>query len=204
MEQYYSIVNLSKKVRLRSKDGEKLMEFSFKGNRTVSTLANMLEGDWYGDVVIVIGEYAYGEDNYRSRIDEIGKKLKIKRRRDNREVLSYDFCDDSLFWYSKIDAKDFPEKNLYFLNVDKKLYVDRSKLPVSDFYFLDDGTELFYRVEPITLLLALGNGLGAGDFKESGDGYEYVGAWAGDSCGCSKTIPQGFIEFKPNFKENHV
>ena len=201
MGQYYSIVNLSKGERLTWSGGIKLMEFSYKDNDVTSTLANMLEGDWYGDVVVVIGDYAYDSDDYGSRINEIGKKLKIRRRRAANGDLSYNFYNDELFNYPKMKAIEFSKENLYFLNLDKKLYVDRSKLPVSDFYFLDDGYELLYKVEPISLLLALGNGLGGGDFHDSGDGYEFVGAWAGDACGCSKTIPQGFVELKPNFKE---
>ena len=59
-----------------------------------------------------------------------------------------------------------------------------------------------YKVAPLSLLLALGNGRGGGDYR--GNNCKYVGSW----CKTTKYITvqnekpsEDYKEFKPNFAE---
>ncbi len=203
MGQYYSIVNLSKRERLVWDGGVKLMEFSWIGNYATNTLAKLLKDEWKEDSVIVVGDYAYNSDEYMDILNQIGKKEKIrKKRQEGDDKAYYNFYDRDLYKFKIVKAEKNPEgEDLYLINYDKNLYVDRKNLPVTDFYLSEHGEEIFYRIDPISLLLAVGNGLGMGDFYEKNKGFEYVGIWAGNRVGTSDSIPKGFKEFKPDFVE---
>ena len=82
-----------------------------------------------------------------------------------------------------------PEDHIYLVNYDKKEYVDKSKCPNKE----------GWRIHPLPLLTAEGNGRGGGDYH--GDGMDYVGSWSRCRLGLVKEVPEGFTEITPNFKE---
>ena len=207
MGQVYRIVNLTKREAIENSHYCKLMEFSWVGSDITQTLARLMEDEWAGDSVVVVGDYAWSDTHGSDVLTTLGKREDIKRKRDPYDnKLSYDFFNKELFPFKEIEAKKEPTDyydKLYFLNLDKKLYVDRTKLPITDFYLSAEYGEIIYSVEPMTLLLSVGNGLGGGDYWTEDGSEEYVGDWALDRCKTSDTIPDGFSEFVPNFLEKY-
>lgn len=207
MGQTYRIVNLTKREELKNEHYCKLMEFSWVGNDITQTFARLMEDEWAGDSVVVVGDYAWDDADGRYILTTLGKRENIRRKRDSySNELVYDFFNNDLFPFKEIPAKkestDYYDK-LYFLNLDKKLYVDRTKLPITDFYLSPEYGETLYVVEPMTLLLSVGNGLGGGDYWTKNGSEQYVGDWALDRCKTSDTIPDGFSELVPNFLEKY-
>ena len=110
----------------------------------------------------------------------------------------------------------------YFLNHDKKEYIDsmdaipqdmtEDPIPVADWYLF-----------PLTILLAISNGRGGGDYsgyhvkgpdgdyvQEGGHykrvipGEDYIGYWAGDSISATNKPPAGYNYIDPMFTEREA
>lgn len=91
---------------------------------------------------------------------------------------------------------EFYKKQRYFVNYDKKLYIDLYT------YFTERLKEKQNKLtleHPVPLLLALGNGLGGGDYE--GWNEDEVGSWAWDRVGIVSEVPTGFTEENIIFKE---
>ena len=82
----------------------------------------------------------------------------------------------------------------YLINNDKKIYLDLQKYHER---CNKDGWCIF----PISLLTALGNDRGGGDFHDGNVGYSDVGFWAFDEIYLSNTLPDGYKEEKYTFIE---
>lgn len=86
----------------------------------------------------------------------------------------------------------------YLVNWDKRVYVDKSKVPAVRYYW-SGADEL--AIHPLPLLTVEGNGRGAGDFEPTGLGGSaatgndaLVGAWARDHIALAARVPDGFAE----------
>lgn len=79
----------------------------------------------------------------------------------------------------------------YLYNVTKNVFIDYSKIKKDKYG---------YRIDPLPLLTAEGNGRGGGDYF--GKNQKKVGSWARDLICVTKDIPQGAKELVINFKEN--
>ena len=86
-----------------------------------------------------------------------------------------------------ITIKD-PSK-IILVNHTTKEYVNYSNLPE------DDG----WIINPLSLLTALGNGRGGGDYYDGYPGYADVGLWATHILSVEKEIPKDFEEFEVTF-----
>jgi hypothetical protein len=178
-------------------NGAKLMEHSWIGNRFVEAVELLLtpEGRWYKDSIVWCGDYADPRPGLTWTDQDTGKVNEAN-------------------WYSYIDSLPHAELTQlveaigkqynYIVNYTKKLYVDKSKLPIEDIYKgIDENGKEFeteYKIHPLPLLTADGNGRGGGDFRGD-DLKEIVGSWAYDSIGIEETIPHGFTELMFNLKE---
>ncbi|WP_280248265.1 hypothetical protein [Nocardia abscessus] len=83
----------------------------------------------------------------------------------------------------------------YVVNHDKRLYVDKSTVKPNSHGF---------RLHPLPILTAEGNGRGGGDLfpgNTSGN-YELVGTWARDRISVSHTPPEGYDELTFNLIDN--
>ena len=206
MGQYYKIVCVNKREELSKKDyGAKLMESAWVGNDLTTSLYYMLMRNWSEKIVVNIGDYAEGEDDWKALVEKLSKRFKINSYpdySDNTKTYKslYYTADD----YKTIDRKKSIERKdlgrIYGLNLNKKEFVDLNILPVTDVY-KDERGETVYAVEPISLLIAMGNGLGGGDYFTEDEFTSYVGSWAGDRISVSHFIPDGYTEIEPNFKE---
>ena len=103
MGQYYLIANVDKKESLNTHsldNGAKLMEWSYQGNRMVNALFNLLQTDWQGDRVYVVGDYADSEElneedinwlpTYNAVAEELGFKGKLTESGYEHNLSSYE------------------------------------------------------------------------------------------------------------------
>ncbi len=230
MGQYYKIVNVDKREMLEPFDygnGMKLMEWSYDRNPMVLALMNLLADRWAGDRVFVIGDYADAENP-----DEPCHNAVVK-------LMEELHTDDLYEWASKKCDKIVPERGdpnvrdrfmvdastpivadcradtkdnglVFVVNHGTRQYIDLRKCPVEWTWHDDDNGESgVTRIAAISLLLAMGNDRGGGDFREGNAGYEYVGSWCDTSdqievCTQLPVEAAEYDEFEPGFTEKGV
>lgn len=208
MGQYYKIVNFDKKEVLYSWDydcGSKLMEFSYIGddlgsNGFVGALINLLQTDWKGDRVLVVGDYSnvdYANENLPEKADFISSLYGEFGLDENK---SFYFCDEEL-GFKKVSGVEPKKARRYLVNKKTKEYVDLTDIPIEWSYEDDEGT-YYTSIFPLMLLIAFGNGLGMGDYM--GEECSDIGSWCDSSDGIEfvDTIPKGFEELRSYFTEN--
>lgn len=194
MGQYYTIVNVDKKEVLYPFGGVKLMEFSYDKTTTIITLMNLLKNKWKGDRVYVVGDYA--DDKIYNKIDynwhdtymKVCEELGVKE--DNT---LYNF----IYSFEQVEKSKAKTTPRYIYNHAKKQVVD----------LMDCEKDSWgYTIAPISLLLAMGNDRGGGDFHEGYRGYEHVGEWVSTSSSIevsAKPLPgcEDYEKFIPGFYE---
>jgi hypothetical protein len=79
----------------------------------------------------------------------------------------------------------------YLINHTKKLFVDKTKVPEND----------GWKIHPLPLLTAEGNGQGGGDFRND-DPKNIIGSWSRNSISASNEVPKGFKEILFELTEN--
>lgn len=172
MGQYYEIVNLTKKVVIDPymlNAGKKLGEIAQLGSKVSNIFLNLLQKDWSGDEVYVIGDYAQLNDSDEDQVWQAAYK----------KVLDAGYNSDSegfvfkSFTGSLKELSKKPPFMRYIYNTARLEYIDLLKCP---------GKEMItcqYVLNPLMLLLAMGNGQGGGDYF--GDYMELVGLWTNTS-----------------------
>jgi hypothetical protein len=212
MGQYYVIVNVDKKELIdpsKYDNGVKLMEFSYIGNEVTNALMNLMNGRWKGDRVYVVGDYAdtYTAPGakeecwvpaYRDALEEFGIDENDEDK--SKEHTLYDFAYRH---FKNVSQKTYAKNpNLwYIVNHKTKQFIDLEHCP-------DESSAGEFIVHPLSLLLAMGNDRGGGDFRKRCNGYEYVGTWC-DSVRDIELLPSdadassfnGLTEFLPGFEE---
>ena len=141
-------------------NGAKLTEHSYIGNNFVSVVAQLLGGKYFGHPFVWCGDYA---DSVTIRSVEHELYSDARKFEDKKE--NY----DKIRGMVEDEWKDFK----YLINLTKKVYV---KLPKYD------KKQGKWRVHPLPLLTALGNGRGGGDYRLKN---KKVGSWAFDCIGMS-------------------
>lgn len=222
MGQYYTAVNMDKRERLYSHcfdSGLKLTESCYVGNDYMEAFNWLLAGPWKGDRVFYCGDYAWDDDR-----GSAGKLLHALADRDPYEFAEE--CEDISTRFAACkgntrlvpdpgqarNAKHRryvtvplegtfdiePEHYRYLANLDRMVYVDREMSPVA--WVWRKGAEIgVTRYDPLPLYLAIGNGLGGGDFRGAGEGE--VGSWAGQRVVPTNEPPAGFAPVGIPFDE---
>jgi hypothetical protein len=215
MKQYYTAVNLDKKELIcpHALDcGSKLMDFSYAtksghANYFIRAFTALMDGSWMGDRVFVVGDcYDVLDKNTPYYVpDGI-----LKERKDIITTNSFQHFP----WLDLYNAEedggfkelDFKKEDLegliiprYICNKERNEYVDIQALPTIGLWTNEDGIEEEEIIFPLTLLLALGNGLGGGDYH--GIDEKYVGSWAPTTRDIflSNNIPEGYKQFPVSF-----
>lgn len=178
MGQYYKPINIDKKQFVYSHDygnGLKLMEHSWIGNAFVGAVESLLVkgGAWYMDRIVWGGDYADRE------IDEFGNTL---------EYNLYGSVDDD----DKIRPNIPTRKFRYVVNLDTREFVDKNKIPVSE-YWEDPktGKKYPYTIHPLPILTCEGNGRGGGDYHGNSP---LIGKWARQRVIVSSSKPKNCKE----------
>lgn len=112
---------------------------------------------------------------------------------------SYGNIDDNIaeLFNNKLDLENIPE------------WVPKNEDGGIDDEIIDlfSGKLLHYvSVDPLTLLLAMGNDRGSGDYHSSYPGYEYVGTWTpvSEYIFFVDEAPEGYEKFNPGFTEAYT
>jgi hypothetical protein len=149
-------------------NGLKLMEHSYLKNDFVQAFETLIFEN--PQIVVWGGDYA----------DECkGRKTNIYQR-----------CTDK--------TKVIPEKRIslkqgrYLLNHDKKIFVDKFKVPKFNGGF---------QIHPLPLLTCEGNLRGGGDFRGE-DKNNIIGSWSRDYVSVQGTKPKGFTELNFDLLED--
>ena len=182
MGQYYKPVCLKENKRTpkawvyshRYGNGLKLMEHSWIGNGFVEVVEHLLSpiGDWYKQPFVWAGDYADDDKGLKSNV--------YSRSKDSLEInpTTYQLMDNLR----------------YIINHTKGLFVDKTKVPVSDTH---EGFE--YRIHPLPLLTCEGNGRGGGDFRGQS---HLIGSWARNVISVDSEVPSGYQEIIFDLVEN--
>lgn len=164
-------------------NGLKLMEHSWLRNDFVNTFEKLLapRGQYAKKRIVWAGDYADGEKELAYQ-DENGKQ---------NEVNLYDLCEDE----NQLKPKKVTRAMLYryIFNHTTKQFVDKTKVPVSDYWTDKNGKKWPFIIHPLPLLTCEGNGRGGGDFRGSERGQ--VGVWARHSISVGNRVPKGYTEF---------
>jgi hypothetical protein len=201
MGQYYKPLVLTKKKPVVTEtvlawmypheydNGLKLMEHSWIGNNFVETFESLLSprGKYAKHRIVWAGDYADGEHELTTK-DETGEDV---------ETNLYSLCEDN----AKINPKQVTKsKYRFILNHTTKEFVDKEKCPVSDIWTdPKTGVEHPFIIHPLPLLTCEGCFRGGGDFRDETN--TFVGKWARHSISVANTVPKGFKEIIPDFKE---
>ena len=219
MGQYYEIINVDKKQYFYPHDwdnGMKLMEFSYIGNNMVHKLIRLLQNEWHGDHVYVVGDYASDAakadpapvwlDAYRNGMCQ----LHIDLTNDPTDLQSYADNHFTKIMPSEKD-KQVPESldemgYRFIYNHGTQEYIDLAACPIEwPWYDKDTGEAGVTKVCPLTLLLAMGNGEGGGDYYGK-NGKDLVGSWCKTVTQIEITdgilIGKNYTELRPNFTQN--
>lgn len=163
----------------------KLMEHSWIGNDTMSSLANIILRN--PTRIAWVGDYANGtqESDITNPDLDLSKVKELYRK-------AYKLKEHSMEYRP--------------LNVEYMLLVNWSKKEFIDMYeYIKRNTIEGWCIHPLSLLTAIGNGFGGGDYR--GINQELVGQWAFDEISFEQCdmkddlISKGFIEMFCDFKE---
>lgn len=212
MGQYYMAVNVDKKEKIKPHDFDcfaKLMEFSYitdklSGNGFTDTLHTLMQTTWEGDRVYLVGDYAdfekYKEvdDNWLPTLKSLKAKFGNLGAVDKEGYTKtlYGFADNYFKAANPFERLE-REPLRYMYNSKTKEYIDLKNLPMQ--WQKDDGTVV--SIDPLPLLICMGNDRGGGDYHEKNDGYCHVGKWVSTSQHIffSDELFDGYKEFKPEF-----
>ena len=190
--QYYKPIIIETMEWVYSHDygnGLKLMEHSYIGNNFVGVVMKLLSkgGEWYKKPIVWCGDYfsEEGEEKYYDKTDDNLKIMPVFSM-DESEQVKCVLVNHTKKEYLIISPQDFKKSTKAKAQAKKMLKVI-------------EGEEREWKIHPLPLLTALGNGRGGGDFRGEN---EYIGYWARDILSVEKEIPKGYTKLNVEFREN--
>lgn len=153
----------------------KLMEHSWWRNPFVNGVAQIL----YKNPMRLawVGDYAEDADNYENCYADFG-------------IVEATYGEGEK---SRLQDNDFLLDGKYLVNHTQKTYLDCSA------YFERNKDDEGWCTNPLSLLTAIGNGLGGGDYY--GINEENIGEWAWEKISVEDEIPEGYTEVIFDFYE---
>lgn len=219
MEQYYAVANLDKSETLRQHDfggGLKLTETCYVGNHFTDALTYLLANDWHGDKVVFCGDYAWEALESEAREKSLADKdpYAAAEHFKDRGVdftgargaeTSKEMPDGRCIWVPLEGSFEIdPPTYRYLINETLGVFCDREEAPVAWIGWWK-GEPVITRTDPLTLFMAIGNGLGGGDYRGAQDdpapNMGLVGSWAGHVISASDEEPQGMEKIECPFDE---
>ncbi len=237
MGQYYRFVNVDKK-EFYEPDGVKLMAFSYTYDGDMHALMALIAGPWKGCRVYVVGDYADHSEEpdaenaaWLAQMNAVAAELGFDKLFRDREGAFFNEGGEerypvSLYSFARNKFKDITAKAKgraidgmafrYIINGTLGVYIDLVNCPADAVDLDSDGTVCTRRVHPLSLLLAMGNGRGGGDFRGTYfNGTERVdvgessviGSWTATSASITfakqgeEDKLQGLQEYRPDFSE---
>lgn len=234
VEQRYKYINIDKRIIVCANYGLELCKHSWLGNNSVVIpIKQLVKTEWQGDRVIQLGDYAErmaASTELREEHLKFIKKIKKEVGMTNDQSLYWDNVADEGETFKKYTLKElfdsyglkleydaeympvpFNEKGQkcscdqfrYLYNTKRKEYVDSFKI-LPSYVDIYKSEILFTKLDAYSLLIAIGNGLGGGDYF--GPDENLVGLWAttSDSIIISEKSPKEYAKENPeveNYKE---
>ena len=221
MGQYFRIANLDKRETLdpfKFGSGLKLTESCYVGNHYVDAITHLLANDWHGDRVLLCGDYAWSEEGGSAAgrlralaesdpfeaaegfLDRSGDFASARGNEVYREVAPGRYGKVAVEGSFHIDAGH----HRYVADETAGVFYDREKASVA-FVGEWEGEPYITRMDPLMLFMAIGNGLGGGDYiGEDAVNVGLVGSWAGHVITASDAPPVGLTEIECPFDEDGV
>lgn len=195
MGQYYNILTQNKqgkfKLYNRSVNNEymfaKLTEHSWIGNDFMDSFCNLLINNPIR--IAWVGDYANDLEELPNEIDSETLKELYKKTYKTLKAVT-------------VDKADLDYEKYYLVNHTKNIYIDLSTYIKENIY--KDHFDWNWCLHPLSLLTALGNGLGGGDYH--GTNESLIGSWAWDYISLEEKETfnnTGYVKAKYNFKENY-
>ena len=152
-------------------NGAKLMEHSYIGNSFVTYIKHLIFRNPMR--VVWAGDYADNENGKELNLFDLAERIEMKDG-------------------NKCVPENEQKEMRYLVNYTKKQFVTYSKIKKDNWGF---------RIDPLPLLTAEGNGRGGGEYW--GQNNNLVGTWARDKISVTNRKPSKayFTELVPNFKE---
>lgn len=171
MGQYYRpVVELDNKITVYNRNMGKLIEHSWLENPLMMAISEKLY--MKKGRVLWCGDYAKDDE-----IERCGLTVRYIWDTDCKELKSVNF---------RIN-------NLYFCNHDTKQYINIDN-------YIDDSTDSDgWCLHPLSLMTAIGNGRGRGDYL--GINEDKIGIWFWDLISFEPKIPEEYKEFEISFIE---
>lgn len=195
MGQYYKAFNVTKGEFVSPYDFDnlyKLMESCYVGNEYADALTWLLTNDWRGDTVFLCGDYAWGGSRCSGEDFLKGLEERGLLTQDPWELAEGGIYTSARWRVEESGARQ--RRYRYVANASRGVFYDRESLP-----YIEGWAGV--SIDPLTLYLACGNGLGSGDFH--GDGQDEVGMWAGEQVYGSNERPASLDEIRPRFVERY-
>lgn len=193
MGQYYKlIVKDDKGIRYNDRNvaGEgyvmaKLLEHSWIGNVLCDSVSNHIYNHEDGIRLIWCGDYA-----------ENAEIVALTKGKANyKKVWGCGETDPTGKHFTLERCAAFSYAGKFLVNHDDKTYLS------FDEYVKTNGND-GWCIYPVSLLTAVGNGRGGGDYHEGNIGFEHVGTWAWKRIGIVDEVPSGYEKVVINFKED--
>lgn len=213
MGQYYKVLNVDKKVMLEpwSFDcGARLMEWSYWKCDMLLAMMNLMANEWKGDRIFVVGDYAEDDDPNETCYETLKNLIDELEIRDKQEdgyaVTVYGYASENFENVSELaDTEDHGYRYIY--NHAKKCFIDIEKCPIEwAWYNREEKKGYITKIAPLSLLLAMGNDRGGGDYHNGHRGFGYVGSWCSTVQDIEITQEKieglDYEEFAPDFTEN--
>lgn len=224
VEQRYKYINIDKRIIVCANYGLELCKHSWLGNNSVVIpIKQLVKTEWQGDRVIQLGDCVDGmaaSTELREEHLKFIKKIKKEVGMTNDQSLYWDNVADEGETFKKYTLKElfdsydlkleydaeympvtFNEKGQkcscdqfrYLYNTKRKEYVDSFKI-LPSYVDIYKSEILFTKLDAYSLLIAIGNGLGGGDYF--GPDENIVGLWAStsDSIIISEKSPKEYAE----------
>lgn len=161
-------------------NGRKLMEHSWIGNSFMDAISERIHNKPAN--IVWCGDYADEPQDFVT-IDWINYKTIYPEKSREPQRL-----------------EELPEKfdysHKYLVNHTNKCYVD------FDLYISKCKDKDGWTVHPLSLLTAVGNGRGGGDYGDKCVDYYMVGAWAGNTLEITDKVPDGYELEDVRFSED--
>lgn len=194
MGQYYLIANMDKKEVLTLEGrfpGMKLLEIA-DDTKTSIAITNIIAEKWNGDHICLVGDYA---DLSNADVPYFNTlRTWIDRFHLTKSLFKH--IADS---FQKVEGDPTDKCYRFLYNHDKHIYLDLLHLPES----YDSFYENHYYINPLPLLIAMGNGRGGGDYWNPHN-ENYVGSWCDSIMRVEITKEPidelGYEEFHPDFR----
>lgn len=162
------------------------------------TMAKLTEHSWWQNTCMnAISEKIYQKPSRLIWCGDYAEDDELLNENSSADQNSYPTT--SFIWDGDgegLTSTEFTIDNLYLCNHDTKEYIDLNEYKQKSID-KDD-----WCLHPLSLLTAVGNGKGGGDYHECHPNFDEIGIWRWCLISLEETIPEGYEKYDVYFKED--